>query len=52
MPVGLHLMTKQTQVPRISILLVVDPGVAGSVPTSISVFAELRQSGQGFAWGQ
>ncbi|KAH0776087.1 hypothetical protein KY290_007498 [Solanum tuberosum] len=26
--------------------------VAGSVPTSISVSAELRKPGQGFAWGQ
>ncbi|WMV30976.1 hypothetical protein MTR67_024361, partial [Solanum verrucosum] len=57
MPVGLHLMTMQTQVPQISILHVVDPAehsrdVAGSVPTSISVSAELRKPGQGFAWGQ
>ncbi|KAH0692356.1 hypothetical protein KY285_019453 [Solanum tuberosum] len=45
------------QVPRISILHVVDLAehsrdVAGSVPTSISVSAELRKPGQGFAWGQ
>ncbi|WMV22953.1 hypothetical protein MTR67_016338 [Solanum verrucosum] len=52
MPVGLHLMTMQIQVPWISILHVVDPGCCGAVPTSISVSAELRKPGQGFAWGQ
>ncbi|KAH0756637.1 hypothetical protein KY290_026907 [Solanum tuberosum] len=58
MPVGLHLMTMQTQVPRISLLHVVDPAehsrVSGEPPCfpEDSVSAELRKPGQGFAWGQ
>ncbi|WMV55639.1 hypothetical protein MTR67_049024 [Solanum verrucosum] len=48
MPVGLHLMTMQTQVPQISILHVVDP----AEHSRVSVSAELRRPGQGFAWGQ
>ncbi|KAH0694060.1 hypothetical protein KY285_021157 [Solanum tuberosum] len=58
MPVGLHLMTMQTQVPQISLLHVVDPAehsrVSGEPPCfpEDSVSAELRKPGQGFAWGQ
>ncbi|KAH0634429.1 hypothetical protein KY290_038555 [Solanum tuberosum] len=68
MPVGLHLMKMQTQVPRISILHAVDPaehsrvsgccGVCPSIHLSTleasqtNISAELRKPGQGFAWGQ
>ncbi|WMV28627.1 hypothetical protein MTR67_022012 [Solanum verrucosum] len=38
----------KTQVPRISILHVVDP----AEHSRVSVSAELRKLGQGFAWGQ